>query len=307
MVQPSRLPRWWRRYAGGGYPQRRYLPDSVQIDRSYSMEASNRPRGASEYQWKSTLSIALTKSRDAIVADFAGLTRIDRHCGTANQKTRYIVIDTGALSPMPPAASTARWPKQTQQAVAEADVVILWWMPVRVSRRKTMTLPITCVALGKPCVLVANKAEGMLQGVQLAEFMSWAGQSISRVRGPRQGHTQFGDDGPGAANLRSPTIRMNVGQGRDQVAVAGRPNVGKSTSSTHGLVKSDWWHLTCRVRPAMPSRAFQRNGQRFELVDTAGLRRKGKVFEAIEILGGENAPGHRVCPRGAAAARRHQG
>lgn len=94
---------------------------------------------------KSTLFNRLTKSRDAIVADFAGLTR-DRHYGNGRQgRHEYIVVDTGGFEPDASAGIYREMAKQTQQAVAESDVVFLWWMPVLECRRKTMTLPNTCV------------------------------------------------------------------------------------------------------------------------------------------------------------------
>ena len=119
---------------------------------------------------KSTLFNRLTKSRDAIVADFAGLTR-DRHYGNGKQgKHEYIVIDTGGFEPDASSGIYREMAKQTQQAVAEADVVVFV-----VDARAGLSAQDHDIAnylrrLSKPCVLVANKAEGMVQGVQLAEF-----------------------------------------------------------------------------------------------------------------------------------------
>ena len=113
---------------------------------------------------KSTLFNRLTKSRDAIVADFAGLTR-DRHYGNGKQgKHEYIVIDTGGFEPDASSGIYREMAKQTQQAVAEADVVIFV-----VDARAGVSAQDHDIAhylrrLGKPCVLVANKAEGMLEG-----------------------------------------------------------------------------------------------------------------------------------------------
>ena len=119
---------------------------------------------------KSTLFNRLTKSRDAIVADFAGLTR-DRHYGQGRQgKHEYIVIDTGGFEPDASSGIFKEMARQTQQAVAEADVVVFV-----VDARLGMSAQDHDIAkylrrLGKPCVLVANKAEGMKEGVQLTEF-----------------------------------------------------------------------------------------------------------------------------------------
>jgi GTP-binding protein len=70
--------------------------------------------------------------------------------------------------------------------------------------------------------------------------------------------------------------------GSIRLAVAGRPNVGKSTSSTPGWARSAWWPSTCPPPRDAIRVPFEKGGQKFSLIDTAGLRRKGKVFEAIE-------------------------
>ena len=119
---------------------------------------------------KSTLFNRLTKTRDAIVADFAGLTR-DRHYGNGRQgKHEYIVIDTGGFEPDAESGIYKEMAKQTRQAVAEADVVIFV-----VDARGGLSAQDYDIAkylrrLGKPCILTANKAEGMTEGHQLIEF-----------------------------------------------------------------------------------------------------------------------------------------
>ncbi|MCC2632777.1 MAG: engA [Ramlibacter sp.] len=119
---------------------------------------------------KSTLFNRLTKSRDAIVADFAGLTR-DRHYGNARHgRYEFIVIDTGGFEPRAEDGIYKEMAKQTKQAVAEADVVVFI-----VDARAGLSAQDHDIAnylrkLGKPVLLVGNKAEGMLEGVQLAEF-----------------------------------------------------------------------------------------------------------------------------------------
>jgi len=111
---------------------------------------------------KSTLFNRLTKSRDAIVADYAGLTR-DRHYGNGKQgKQEYIVIDTGGFEPDAASGIFKEMAKQTRQAVAEADVVLFV-----VDARAGVSAQDHDIAnylrrLGKPCLLVANKAEGMV-------------------------------------------------------------------------------------------------------------------------------------------------
>ncbi|MGC9560517.1 MAG: ribosome biogenesis GTPase Der [Brachymonas sp.] len=235
---------------------------------------------------KSTLFNRLTKSRDAIVADFAGLTR-DRHYGNGRQGRReFIVIDTGGFEPDAGNGSIYReMARQTQQAVAEADVVIFV-----VDAREGLSAQDYEIAnylrrLGKPTVLVGNKAEGMKEGRQLAEFYELGlgevhGISAAHGQGVRGlvdlaldliGIPEPDEDAPEPAN---DVIRL---------AVAGRPNVGKSTliNTWLGEERLVAFDLPGTTRDAI-SVPFERNGQKFELIDTAGLRRKGKVFEAIE-------------------------
>jgi GTP-binding protein len=119
---------------------------------------------------KSTLFNRLTKTRDAIVADFAGLTR-DRHYGNGKLGDHeYIVIDTGGFEPDAQSGIYKEMAKQTRQAVAEADVVVFV-----VDARAGVNAQDHDIAkylrkLGKPTLLAANKSEGMTEGVQLSEF-----------------------------------------------------------------------------------------------------------------------------------------
>lgn len=234
---------------------------------------------------KSTLFNRLTKTRDAIVADFAGLTR-DRHYGNGKQgKHEYIVIDTGGFEPDASSGIYREMAKQTQQAVAEADVVIFV-----VDARSGLSAQDHDIAnylrkLGKPTVLVGNKAEGMLEGIQLAEFYELGlgavypisaahGQGIRGLVELALEPLQLPEPDEDGAEIDRSVIRL---------AVAGRPNVGKSTliNTWLGEERLVAFDMPGTTRDAI-SVPFERQGQRFELIDTAGLRRKGKVFEAIE-------------------------
>jgi len=234
---------------------------------------------------KSTLFNRLTKSRDAIVADYAGLTR-DRHYGNGKQgKHEFIVIDTGGFEPDAASGIFKEMAKQTRQAVAEADVVIFV-----VDAREGISAQDHEIAkylrrLGKPCVLAANKSEGMLAGAQLVEFFELG---LGEVHAVSAAH------GQGIHSLvelaLAPLHLVEPDEAEDQrdpgvikLAVAGRPNVGKSTliNAWLGEERLVAFDLPGTTRDAI-SVPFERNGQKFELVDTAGLRRKGKVFEAIE-------------------------
>ena len=234
---------------------------------------------------KSTLFNRLTKSRDAIVADFAGLTR-DRHYGNARfDKQEFIVIDTGGFEPTADNGIYKEMARQTQQAVAEADVVVFV-----VDARAGISAQDHDIAnylrrLGKITILVANKAEGMKEGAQLVEFYELG---LGEVLPVSASH------GQGIRDMLSKALAplhlgdlddhdVQAGDGVVKLAVAGRPNVGKSTliNTWLGEERLVAFDMPGTTRDAI-SVPFERNGQMFELIDTAGLRRKGKVFEAIE-------------------------
>jgi GTPase len=234
---------------------------------------------------KSTLFNRLTKTRDAIVADFAGLTR-DRHYGNGHHgKIEFIVVDTGGFEPDATDGVVREMGKQTRQAVAEADVVLFV-----VDGREGLSAQDHEIAkflrrLGKTCVLVANKAEGMKDGVRLGEFFELG---LGEVHAISAAHGQ--GLRPLLDQVLAPFAEAQLEQEAQdaantaiRLAVAGRPNVGKSTLINTWLGEE---RLVAFDQPGTTRDAimvpFERHGQRFELIDTAGLRRKGKVFEAIE-------------------------
>ena len=236
---------------------------------------------------KSTLFNRLTKSRDAIVADYAGLTR-DRHYGNGRLgKHEFIVIDTGGFEPDATSGIYREMAKQTRQAVAEADVVLFV-----VDAREGISAQDHDIAeylrrLGKPCLLVANKAEGLREGTQLGEFFELGlgeVQAVSAAHG--QGIRGLIESALAPLGLTEDEVEdaeSEHGTGPVKLAVAGRPNVGKSTliNTWLGEERLVAFDLPGTTRDAI-SVPFERNGQKFELIDTAGLRRRGQVFEAIE-------------------------
>ena len=234
---------------------------------------------------KSTLFNRLTKTRDAIVADFAGLTR-DRHYGNGKLGLHeYIVIDTGGFEPDAVSGIYKEMARQTRQAVAEADVVVFV-----VDARAGVSAQDHDIAkylrkLGKPTVLTANKAEGMTDGVRSAEFFELGlGEVLAVSAAHGQGMRSLVDMALAPLNLPEPGEEVEVQDpGIIKLAVAGRPNVGKSTliNTWLGEERLVAFDLPGTTRDAI-SVPFERDGQMFELIDTAGLRRKGKVFEAIE-------------------------
>ena len=234
---------------------------------------------------KSTLFNRLTKSRDAIVADFAGLTR-DRHYGDGRLGEReFIVVDTGGFEPTAESGIYKEMAKQTRQAVAESDVVI-FVVDVRAGiTGQDHDIARYLRTAGKKVLIAANKAEGMLEGIQLAEFYELGmGEPLAVSSAHGQGIRSlltaaledFVFDEPDDLALDDPDRPIRL-------AVAGRPNVGKSTliNTWLGEERLVAFDLPGTTRDAI-SVPFERNGQKFELIDTAGLRRKGKVFESIE-------------------------
>ena len=233
---------------------------------------------------KSTMFNRLTKSRDAIVADYAGLTR-DRHYGQGRLgKREFIVIDTGGFEPDASSGIYKEMARQTQQAVAEADVVIFV-----VDARAGLSAQDHDIAnylrrIGKPCLLVANKAEGMREGTQLAEFYELGlGEVLPVSAAHGQGVRGMLEEALDQLNLPDEDEESTEDPDVIKLAVAGRPNAGKSTliNTWLGEERLVAFDMPGTTRDAI-SVPFERNGQKFELIDTAGLRRKGKVFEAIE-------------------------
>lgn len=233
---------------------------------------------------KSTLFNRLTKTRDAIVADYAGLTR-DRHYGNAKHgKQEFIVVDTGGFEPDAADGIYKEMAKQTRQAVAEADVVLFV-----VDARNGVSAQDHEIAkylrkLGKSCFLVANKAEGMTEGGRFSEFFELGlGEVVPISAAHGQGIRPLLDLTLAPLFIALEETQAESDPGTIKLAVAGRPNVGKSTliNTWLGEERLVAFDLPGTTRDAI-SVPFERGGQKFELIDTAGLRRKGKVFEAIE-------------------------
>ena len=233
---------------------------------------------------KSTLFNRLTKTRDAIVADYAGLTR-DRHYGNAKHgKHEFIVVDTGGFEPDAADGIYKEMAKQTRQAVAEADVVLFV-----VDARNGVSAQDHEIAkylrkLGKSCFLVANKAEGMTEGGRFSEFFELGlGEVVPISAAHGQGIRPLLDLTLSPLLTAIEETQAESDPGTIKLAVAGRPNVGKSTliNTWLGEERLVAFDLPGTTRDAI-SVPFECGGQKFELIDTAGLRRKGKVFEAIE-------------------------
>ncbi|MEO7404319.1 MAG: ribosome biogenesis GTPase Der [Burkholderiales bacterium] len=230
---------------------------------------------------KSTLFNRLTATRDALVANMPGLTR-DRHYGEGRVGGRpYLAVDTGGLEPVAREGILAEMAKQSQLAISEADVVIFL-----VDARDGLTPQDRRIAellrrIGRPVRVAVNKAEGMDRDIASAEFHELglgAPVAISSAHGDgvRALMEDVLEDFPDPEPEPAPPAVPHI-------AIIGRPNVGKSTllNSLLGEERMIAFDQPGTTRDSVDV-PFVREGRRYVLIDTAGVRRKGKVFEAIE-------------------------
>lgn len=248
---------------------------------------------------KSTLFNRLTKTRDAIVAEYAGLTR-DRQYGEANWQGRgYILIDTGGISGDEQGID-GKMAAQSLQAIEEADAVLFL-----VDAREGLTAADQLIAeqlrkRSKRAFLVVNKVDTVDPDIARAEFSALGlgdALPIAAVHGRgvqpllQQVLGAFPKD---AVEPEAETLEPTAEQGAPRlpgpsekdgikIAIIGRPNVGKSTLLNRMLGEERVIVFdqagTTRDSIYVP---FQRDDQRYTLIDTAGVRRRGKIFEAVE-------------------------
>ncbi len=230
---------------------------------------------------KSTLFNRLTRTRDALVADFPGLTR-DRQYGFGRiGPLPYIVIDTGGLAGAADGVDELM-ERQTLKALEEADRVVFL-----VDGREGLTAADEHVAAlvrrrDVPVMLAVNKAEGLDEDLAASEFHALGlgdPVAISATHGDRVSAMMdevLGSFERGDGTADEPAERITV-------AVIGRPNVGKSTLinrllGEERLVAFDQPGTT-RDSVRVP---FSRDGRDYTLIDTAGVRRRARVRESIE-------------------------
>ncbi|THF61821.1 ribosome biogenesis GTPase Der [Pseudothauera nasutitermitis] len=231
---------------------------------------------------KSTLFNRLTKTRDALVADQPGLTR-DRHYGIGRVGERkYLVVDTAGFDPVAKDGILHEMARQAEQAIAEADVLLFL-----VDGRSGLTPHDEQIAArlrraGRPVHLVVNKAEGMERALVAADFHALGlGDPLPVSAAHGDGVRQLVDIvlAPFAQDEEA-EAEADAGP---RVAIVGRPNVGKSTlvNALLGEERVIAFDMPGTTRDAIAI-PFERGGRPYTLIDTAGLRRRGKVFEAIE-------------------------
>lgn len=230
---------------------------------------------------KSTLFNRLTGTRDALVADRPGLTR-DRQYGVGKMgSSPYVVVDTGGLSDLEDGIDHAM-ASQARQAIEEADHLLFM-----VDVRDGATAADQAIAddlrrLGKPITLVCNKTDGMDADAAKADFFALglgtpAAIAAAHGRGVRALIDRVLAELPDLSELA---------EGEDQgikVAIVGRPNVGKSTLTNRFLGEE---RVIAFDKPGTTRDSIfiplERDGKRYTLIDTAGVRRRARVREAIE-------------------------
>jgi len=231
---------------------------------------------------KSTLFNRLTRSRDALVADQPGLTR-DRHYGRGRiGEQPFLVVDTGGLEPVAKEGILFEMAKQTRQAVDEADVVLFL-----VDGRQGCTPQDKIIAeqlrkTGRPVLLLVNKAEGMQRVAVTNEFFELG------IGEPLPISSAHGDNVTEVVELalaELPPQEEGTEEKSDhpKLAIVGRPNVGKSTLVNAILGEE---RVIAFDQPGTTRDSiyidFERAGKQYTIIDTAGVRRRGKVDEAIE-------------------------
>nr|WP_239538346.1 ribosome biogenesis GTPase Der [Dyella mobilis] len=232
---------------------------------------------------KSTLFNAMTRSRDALVADMPGVTR-DRHYGVCRTGERpFVVVDTGGLSGVDEGLD-ALTAQQVRLAIDEAQVLVF------VVDARDGLLPQDRSILdelrrsGKPIIVAVNKTDGLDLQDALAEFTVFG---ISRTLPLSAAHNRGTEELIAAVlPLLPEDAHEELGPEGDQgirVAIVGRPNAGKSTLINRllgedRLIVSDVAGTT-RDPIRVP---LERDGKRYTLIDTAGVRRKARVEEAVE-------------------------
>ena len=235
---------------------------------------------------KSTLFNRLTRTRDALVADLPGLTR-DRHYGRGRVgDRRFIVVDTGGFEPVAKSGILHEMAKQTRTAIAEADAIVFLVDGRAGLTEQDRTIAKLLRRSGRQVFIAVNKTEGLAPERAVAEFHELA------LGEPHPISAAHGENVEAVTELALASIPEAVPEddasagtadGAVKVAIIGRPNVGKSTlvNTLLGEERVIAFNEPGTTRDAIYL-DFERAGRRYTLIDTAGVRRRGKVFEAVE-------------------------
>ena len=232
---------------------------------------------------KSTLFNRLTRSRDALVADQPGLTR-DRHYGRGRVGERpYLVVDTGGLEPVAKEGIMFEMARQSRQAVDEADMVLFLVDGRAGCTPQDLIIATELRKTGKPILLLVNKAEGMARARVTAEFFELG------LGEPYPISSAHGDNVVEVVEIALENFPDEVEEIEldddkpPKLAIVGRPNVGKSTLVNAILGEE---RVIAFDQPGTTRDSiyidFEREGKQYTIIDTAGVRRRGKVDEAIE-------------------------
>ncbi len=233
---------------------------------------------------KSTLFNALTRSRDALVHDQPGVTR-DRHYGVCrlDPEQPFLLVDTGGIAGDEEglAGATAR---QARAAAAEADLIMF----VVDGREGASALDDEILSwlrkLARPTLLVINKIDGTHEDAVRAEFARYG---FSDVLAVSAAHRQGLDDLHEEILARMPEEGsgevLDSDPERLRIAFVGRPNVGKSTLVNRllGEERMIASEVPGTTRDSIAA-DLERDDRKYRLIDTAGIRRRGKVEEAVE-------------------------
>lgn len=231
---------------------------------------------------KSTLFNRLTRTQDALVADFPGLTR-DRQYGDAVFEDKpFIVVDTGGVG-VEDAAVDALMSKQSALALDEADVVFF----IVDGRAGLTTVDVTIAnrlrKINKPLYLVVNKTDGLDESVASADFQSLGFPTVYPISASHGRGTQALMSMVTATFLPRIEEELIEKNTAIKIAFAGRPNVGKSTLINRllGEERVVVYDMpgTTRDSIAIP---FERDERHYVLIDTAGVRRRSRIDEKIE-------------------------
>jgi GTP-binding protein len=230
---------------------------------------------------KSTLFNRILGKRQAIVEDFPGVTRDRNYADVTRYAKRFTLIDTGGFEPVSNERLLAQMREQSQVAMEEADIILFL-----MDGREGLTPADEEVAhmlrqVDKPVLFVVNKVDGPAQEAALGEFYALGVDALHPISAEhRLGVSDLVDE---ILALLPEPLLSGEESSETRLAVIGRPNVGKSS-----LVNRLLGYERVVANPAAGTTRdsvdtpFTYNQRRYALIDTAGIRRKGKVSQKLE-------------------------